>query len=194
MGEVQRNSKEELWGLAFDLQDGNNLYVSNIAEGPFKKYNDGQDNEDLQVIVTDFIQAVNGNTTNMVDELNVAEKATVTIRRAVVLTLIVEKGEGSLLSEFERKDVSSVGLVIKKLGEKGMFKAYNDQTEDPVLRFQVNDRIVRINGTAGNSMELHRMIEHAQGKFQVSVVRCAPDDEGKRWSKTTSANRWSFYD
>jgi hypothetical protein len=192
--EIQRKSKEESWGLALDFQDGNNLYISEITEGPFKKYNDGQEDQDLQVMVTDFIQAVNGKTTNMVGELKDSEKATVTIMRAVDVTMIVEKGEGSLMSDFERKDVSSGGLVIKTIGETGMFKAYNDQTADPVLRFHVKDRIVRINGKAGNSMELYRMIEHAQGKFQVSVVRCAPDDADHRWSKTSSANRWSFYD
>jgi len=90
------------------------------------------------------------------------------------LTMIVEKGEASLPPA--PKHVSDGGFVIKTLGKKGMFNAYNDQTEDPNMRFQINDRIVSINGKTVNSLELHRMMEHAQGIFRAAVIRCAPDD------------------
>jgi len=191
--EVERSSKEESWGLTLDLQDDRQVYISNITEGPFKKYNDGQDQDDLKVIATDFITVVNGKTTQLVDELKTSEKATVTVRRGLDLTMIVEKGEASLASDFAPKKVSDGGLVINTLGEKGMFKAYNDQTEDPNMRFQVSDRIVSVNGKTGNSLELHRMIEHAQGTFHVTVIRCAPDGN-VQFGCSNTANRWSFYD
>jgi len=190
--EVEKSSKEEPWGLALDIQDDSHLYITDITEGPFKRYNDGQDRDDLKVAVTDFITAVNGKTTQLLNEIKDSEKVTVTIRRGLDLRMILEKGEASVDSDFDRKTRSDGGLMIKTLSEKGMFKAYNDQTEDPNMKFQVNDRIVSINGKQATNRELYRMLEEAQGTFHMTVMRCAPDDIGQSGSSDT-ADRWSYF-
>lgn len=183
--EVERSSQEESWGLYFHVQDDRQIYISGIMEGPFTRYNDVQDNYDLKVAATDFITAVNGKTTQLVDELKTSQKATLTIRRGVDLTMFVEKGQARFASDL--LNVSGAGLVIKSLGKDGMFKAYNDQTNDPNMSFQVNDRIVSINGKTGKSSELQRMIKHAQGKFNITVIRCPPDDNGQSGRQTSGA-------
>jgi len=186
--EIKRRSKSVSWGLSLDMQDEKKAYITHIAAGPFQDYNDGQDNHDLKVRATDFITAVNGKTTHLLEELKASKEAKVTIRRGLDLIMIVEKGEESVTSEFSRKFVSDGGLVIKAIGDQGMIKAHNDQTEDETLKFQVRDRIVKVDGKTGNTKDLFKMLEHAQGKFHVNVIRCATDD-----NRSAEADRWSFY-
>eukprot|EP00419_Tripos_fusus_P008759 CAMPEP_0172662694 /NCGR_PEP_ID=MMETSP1074-20121228/5501_1 /TAXON_ID=2916 /ORGANISM="Ceratium fusus, Strain PA161109" /LENGTH=349 /DNA_ID=CAMNT_0013478625 /DNA_START=149 /DNA_END=1198 /DNA_ORIENTATION=+ len=187
---IERNSKYDSWGIELDVQDDRHLYIADIAQGPFQKYNDEQDNDDLKVVVTDFITAVNGKETSILQALKDLEKGTVTIRRGLDLTMIVEKKEASLAAAFACRDVSEGGLVITSLGDRGAFKAYNDETDDPTMKIQIKDRIVSIDGKKGTSIELLRMLENAEGTFQIRIIRCAPDG----FVGDNTANRWCYYD
>jgi len=184
--EVERSSKDAEWGLTLAKEDEKHLFIAQVTEGGFQRYNSAQENDDLKVVPTDFITAVDGEKTNLLDKLKQATKVTVTITRGLGLAMILEKNEASLTAEFARQDVSEGGLVIKKLGESGLFKEYNDKTTDPDIQVKEGDRIVSINGIYGNSLELERMLQNIEGKFQVGVVRCATD--------AASGNRWGFFD
>mmetsp|Transcript_63707 Transcript_63707/g.126036 ORF Transcript_63707/g.126036 Transcript_63707/m.126036 type:complete len:362 (+) Transcript_63707:93-1178(+) len=183
--EVERRDKDCEWGLTLAKEDESHLFIAEVSEGAFDKYNSTQDNEDLKVMSTDFVTAVDGQKTNLLDNLKQATKATVTIVRAEAVAMVLEKKTASITAEFGRKDVSEGGLVIKKLGDC-MFKEYNDTQNDPDIQVKEGDRIVSINGIYGNSLELERMLQNIEGKFQVGVVRCATD--------AASGNRWGFFD
>jgi len=184
--EVERSSKDNNWGLTLAKEDESHLFIAHLDEGPFTNYNNTQETDDYKVVPTDFITKVDGDTSNLLSNLKEAKKATVTIVRALALAVILEKKEASLTAEFARNDVSEGGLVIKKLGESGLFKEYNDTQTDTDIQMKAGDRIVCINGIYGNSLELERMLQNIEGKFQCGVVRCAADAQG--------GNRWGFFD
>jgi len=82
--------------------------------------------------------------------------------------------------------------VVTAINE-GLFADWNEsQTEDPVAKVQVGDRIVRVGDTTGSALEILKAIQEVSGTFQLSLVRPAPelfDDEGQ---KKDGSCHWRF--
>jgi C-terminal processing protease CtpA/Prc len=83
------------------------------------------------------------------------------------------------------------GLVVTAVNE-GLFADWNEsQTEDPVAKVQVGDRIMRVGGAMGGALAVSKAIQKVSGKFQLTLVRAAPElfDEGQ---KTDGSSHWRF--
>merc|ERR1712129_662167 len=159
---------------------------------------------ELQVIMGDFIVEANGVSGDAIGLLHKFrdDAVLVKVRRGIDVPLILDRKkvtnedgtEGDLqpLGIEWPERLKGRGLVITAINE-GLFADWNEsQTEDSVAKIQVGDRIMRVGSTVGSAKNISKAMQEVSSKFQLSLVRTAPelfDDEGH---KTDGSSHWGF--
>lgn len=168
-----------VWGLDFDI-DEEALRVSKVNPGPFTGYNDTVKPE-LQLISSDYIESVNGVTgpgSTMLDQFRTKTKLRLVVRREVLLTAILERRDaqaplGVLFFSGSRS------LLITEIID-GVFKEFNNDTQDDNMKIQVGDRIIAVGGFQGSGASIQNKLQKIRGKFQLVLSRRA------------TSSHWSF--
>jgi len=175
------------YALDVDTQDRKTLFIVGVGEGPASEYN-SQATAELQLVRGDFIIEANGAFGNSVDLLQRFKddnEIAIKIRRAQDATLIMERKsvtnedgtEGSLqpLGIVCPDHPKGEGLVILELNE-GLFMDWNEmQTDNPASQVYVGDRITRVGNVSGSAENIEKAIQEVSGKFQLGLVRAAPE-------------------
>lgn len=167
--------KNPSWGLIFDPGDCKTLHVADVSHGPFNDYNLNVQHE-FAIVPTDYIVSVNAiKGMRMVEELAMASTVSVEVRREVVVTIILEKGDGDapLGALFPRKLLTNALLITNITG--GVLGDHNGKTKDENMKIQAGDRIIAVGGFRGHAKELKKKLEESTGHLKLMISRPAPD-------------------
>jgi len=191
--------------LEVNAQDGKTLYISSIhEEGPAAIWN-RQAEPSCQLVRGDFVVEANGivgDAKAMQERFSVDDIVVMRVRRGIDIRIILERNtvtnedgtEGGLEKFGIETPEQRLGdsLVVLALRERGLIPNWNASTGDPVSKVQVGDRILRVGNAKGSAMNIAKALKEASGKFQMHLVRAAPeqfDDEGR---KQEGSSHWLF--
>jgi len=144
-----------------------------------------------------------GSARGMLCKLRDDNTVTIKVRRGIETTLFLDRksvsdDDGHLLSGFQPlgiewpEDPQGSGLVVRAVNE-GLFADWNEsQTENPTAMVRVGDRIIRVDNTTDGAVTISKAIQEVSHKFQLSLVRPAPESfDGDGKSKDGFSN-WRF--
>jgi len=175
--------KAKTFGIDVDMQDARTLFITGIIEGPITAHN-RQAKPEHQLVRGDFIIEANGaagDPTKMLDRFKEDRTIVAKIRRAIDMTLILERKmarsedgtEGCLqpLGIIWPRPLNGRSLVVLEINA-GLFADWNEsQAEVPASKVQVGDRIMRVGSTSGSAEKIAKAIQEVSGKFQLALVR-----------------------
>jgi len=160
-------------GLSVDIQDGITVYVSEVKEGPFLRYNRRIRCKDLQLKPGDFITRVNGvkgNSAKILEQLQLSGDMEVVACRPsnVVIQLKRDRPEqnfGILVTNH------SIGrtLLLDGVMEGSPLQAWNLANPDDAI--VAGDRVVAVNGQRGTAAQLMEVILNQKNECQVTFAR-----------------------
>jgi len=162
---LEKPKADTVLGLSFDALDRCMLRVTGIGDepdSPMTAYNASAPCA-LQLSVGDYIVEVNGvrgDTGRLVRELRRSTTLNMTVRRPMEFVVTIERS-GALMGLFLHYSVAANYLVIQEVSA-GPVKDWND-LRDEEKRVRKSDRIVSVNGVAGDVVRMLRALSQAAG-------------------------------
>eukprot|EP00927_Polykrikos_kofoidii_P020322 TRINITY_DN19613_c0_g1_i2.p1 TRINITY_DN19613_c0_g1~~TRINITY_DN19613_c0_g1_i2.p1 ORF type:complete len:370 (+),score=54.69 TRINITY_DN19613_c0_g1_i2:44-1111(+) len=138
-------------GLAVNRRPLGLLVVQVEDNGPVKEWNDSNKGE--RIIAGDLIVAINGAHASAEEMLSTIRSEThlvLTLRRLMQYEVVIQKKKCVGLEVSSRKDTI---LIVKLVGEGGPVEEWN-RTAQPQNVVRIGDRITKVNGVMGNTVEL----------------------------------------
>mmetsp|Transcript_36571 Transcript_36571/g.72312 ORF Transcript_36571/g.72312 Transcript_36571/m.72312 type:complete len:364 (+) Transcript_36571:42-1133(+) len=183
------------YGLDVDSQDPKTLYITSIAEkGPAAVWNQ-QATPENQLVRGDFIVEANGARADakaITEHLKQAHDIVMKVRRGIDVTMVLEANGSMLDWGIEMPEPpKGDGVLVLAVNEPGLIADWNASTEDPVTKVQVGDRILRV-GKNNGAQKVAKAMKEARGKFQVHLVRVAPEVFDREGQKKEGSSHWRF--
>jgi len=169
---------EPSYGLDLDFQDGFRLMVTEVKDGPCKKFNENAQPGEPQLQKLDFIMSVNGvagappNTVkDMLSQFKNEPKVELEVKRGTGYTVLVENKEDKPLGlEFPKKPIGDF-LAITGISE-GAVMDFN-KTAKEERKISVGDRIMSVGGQRAKAAGLKQRLETPGPALQLLLVRPA---------------------
>jgi len=162
----------ERLGALLDVLDMKTLRVSELRrQGRLRTYN-ATAKEHKKVLPGHFIVEVNGvggKAEAMVDEMRRTKVWRMKVARTQEFTVSFEK-TGSLCLDLQFEKDSDC-IVVRKVGDVGVVKAYNDSLTPSKPRVKAGDRIVHVNDAAGPAKTL---LESIRGNTDLTMKIARP--------------------
>jgi hypothetical protein len=187
---IEKAPDAKEYGLEIDSQDNKHLQVFKVDEGAVKKYNETVD-PDLQIMKSDFIEAVNGVTGSAAELMAQFTQPTVAVKilRATELQVVVENNDKKVKHGLTfPKQMKNDVLVVMDIDNDGYVKKYNDSCTQASQRIRQYDRIVSVKGQVGKAARLKSLLETTTGKFQLGIQRPVPSE-----ATQASGGNWTFW-
>jgi hypothetical protein len=154
-------------GLDVDNTDGPSLLVDAVQEGLVKDWNAAH--PECEVRPRDRIVDVNGvagDANIIIEELSVSPSLSITIRRPVEYSVSITKPTENQFLGLELSYCAGGATLLVMQVNEGLVRSWNDAHPDLVV--VKGDRVVEVNGLAGNSRELF----DALVKHEVVQIKC----------------------
>jgi len=153
----------ERLGALLDILDMKTLRVVELRrEGRLRVHNARAKGRHLRVLPGYFIVEVNGvsgSAQRMVDEMRRSKIWKLQVARNHEFVVKIEKS-GPLRMDLQFEKDSDC-IVIRKIGDIGVVKEYNDSTTDREQQLRPGDRILDVNDTAGPASALLETIKNS---------------------------------
>jgi len=162
----------ERLGALLDVLDLKTLRVKELrSEGRLRTYN-ARAQAHRQVLPGDFIVAVNGTSggaEQMVEEMRRSRTWQLRVARKEEFIVELEKtGHLCLDLQFEKE---SDCIVIRKIGDVGSVKKYNEGLADGEPQVRVGDRIMAVNEVASRAADMIEVIQGEATQLQLTISR-----------------------
>jgi len=160
------------YSLDLDVQDDIRLLITEIRNGPCKKFNDNAQRGEPQLQKLDFIMSVNGVSgavQDMLSQFRSEPKVELEVKRGTGYTVLVENKEDKPLGlEFPKKPIGDF-LAITGISE-GAVMDFNE-TAKQERKICVGDRIVSVGGERAKAVELQKKLEKPGAALQLLLLR-----------------------
>jgi len=160
------------YGMDLDFQDGSRLVITEVKDGPCKKFNENAQPGEPQLQKLDFIMSVNGVSgavQDMLSQFRSEPKVELEVKRGTGYTVLVENKEDKPLGlEFPKKPIGDF-LAITGISE-GAVMDFNE-TAKQERKICVGDRIVSVGGERAKAVELQKKLEKPGAALQLLLLR-----------------------
>jgi hypothetical protein len=161
-------------GLAVDVNDGITVYVSEVKEGPFLRYNRRIRNKDLQLRPGDFIKRVNGvegNSAKILEQLQLSGDMEVVVCRPLEAVIPFKRDNPEQNFGVLVTNQSSIGRAVLLGGvvEGSPLHAWNLANPDDAI--VAGDRIVAVNDQRGTASQLMEAISNQKNECRITIAK-----------------------
>jgi len=168
---MERASKEDSFGIRFDVRDGINCQVLEMLSGAAVSAYNKSAPPGERVEVHDFISGVNGvsgSSQKIAEEFKASLKVECAVKRHVYMRVVYDRGEASEPTGLQFSTYPTADFLIIT-GADGKHNERAGEHE----KLCPGDRIVSIGGVQCKPAELQAKLEEQSGKVQLVVMRPA---------------------
>jgi len=144
-------------GLDVDITDGPTLLIDAVQDGLVKSWN--AKHPGSEVMPRDRFLEVNGirgDAKLIIDELSKAQALSIVVRRPIEFAVSIKKPNEQSRLGLELSYCAGGATLLVKMINPGLVDSWNK--EHPACSLERGDRVVEVNGTAGNSKELFELL------------------------------------